>query len=134
MSELLWVVVPYICLTTFVVGHVWRYRYDKFGWTTRSSQLYEDRLLRIGSPLFHFGIIGVFFGHVIGLGIPEYEAKRYEGRIREGGILVSVHCDSSEEIDRARNVLVRAGAQDVSSAGEAGVREPDRARETYPGR
>ncbi|MEP6814991.1 MAG: respiratory nitrate reductase subunit gamma [Marmoricola sp.] len=71
MNEFLWVVFPYICLTTFVVGHLWRYRYDKFGWTTRSSQLYENRLLRIGSPLFHFGIIGVFFGHVIGLGVPK---------------------------------------------------------------
>src|SRR6188508_2947575 len=70
MDTFLWVIVPYLCLTTFVVGHFWRYRYDKFGWTTRSSQLYENRLLRIGSPLFHFGIIGVFFGHVIGLGIP----------------------------------------------------------------
>ena len=59
MNEFLFVVVPYICLTTFVVGHLWRYRYDKFGWTTRSSQLYENRLLRIGSPLFHFGILGV---------------------------------------------------------------------------
>jgi nitrate reductase gamma subunit len=71
MSEFLFVIVPYLCLATFVVGHWWRYRYDKFGWTTRSSQLYENRLLRIGSPLFHFGIIGVFFGHVVGLGIPE---------------------------------------------------------------
>jgi nitrate reductase gamma subunit len=71
MDQFLWVIVPYICLTIFVVGHAWRYRYDKFGWTTRSSQLYENRLLRLGSPLFHFGIIGVFFGHVIGLGIPE---------------------------------------------------------------
>jgi nitrate reductase gamma subunit len=71
MDELLFVVFPYVCLTTFVVGHLWRYRYDKFGWTTRSSQLYENRLLRIGSPLFHFGIIGVFFGHVIGLGVPK---------------------------------------------------------------
>ena len=69
MNEFLFVVVPYLCLATFVVGHLWRYRYDKFGWTTRSSQLYESRLLRIGSPMFHFGIIGVFFGHVIGLGI-----------------------------------------------------------------
>jgi nitrate reductase gamma subunit len=71
MNEFLWVVVPYICLTAFVVGHVWRYRYDKFGWTTRSSQLYEDRLLRIGSPLFHFGILAVFLGHVMGLGVPK---------------------------------------------------------------
>ena len=71
MTEFLWVVFPYLCLTTFVVGHFWRYRYDKFGWTTRSSQLYESRLLRIGSPLFHFGILAVFLGHVMGLGIPK---------------------------------------------------------------
>lgn len=68
---LLWVIVPYVCLAVFVVGHYWRYRYDKFGWTTRSSQLYERRLLRWGSPLFHFGILFVFLGHVMGLGIPE---------------------------------------------------------------
>jgi nitrate reductase gamma subunit len=71
MSTFLWVIFPYLCLATFVVGHYWRYRYDKFGWTTRSSQLYESRLLRIGSPLFHFGILLVFVGHVGGLVIPE---------------------------------------------------------------
>jgi nitrate reductase gamma subunit len=71
MDVLLWVIVPYLCLAVFVVGHVWRYRYDKFGWTTRSSQLYEDRMLRLGSPLFHFGMLGVVGGHVIGLLIPE---------------------------------------------------------------
>ena len=52
MNTLLWVVFPYICLTTFVVGHFWRYKYDQFGWTTRSSQLYEDRLLRWGCLLY----------------------------------------------------------------------------------
>ena len=71
MSEILWVAVPYACLAVFAVGHVWRYRYDKFGWTTRSSQLYESRLLRLGSPLFHFGILFVLGGHVMGLGIPK---------------------------------------------------------------
>jgi nitrate reductase gamma subunit len=71
MTTFLWVIVPYVCLAVFVVGHFWRYRYDKFGWTTRSSQLYEDRLLRIGSPLFHFGMLGVVMGHVIGLIIPQ---------------------------------------------------------------
>ncbi len=70
MDLVLWVVLPYVCLAVFAVGHFWRYRYDKFGWTTRSSQLYEHRLLRLGSPLFHFGILGVFLGHVVGLGIP----------------------------------------------------------------
>ena len=71
MTTFLWVIVPYVCLAVFVVGHVWRYRYDKFGWTTRSSQLYEDRLLRIGSPLFHFGMLGVILGHVMGLIVPQ---------------------------------------------------------------
>ena len=70
MSIFLWVIVPYLCLATFVVGHFWRYRYDKFGWTTRSSQLYENRLLRLGSPLFHFGLLGVVAGHIIGLLVP----------------------------------------------------------------
>lgn len=70
MNVFLWVIVPYVCLAVFVVGHFWRYRYDKFGWTTRSSQLYEDRLLRLGSPLFHFGMLGVVGGHVIGLLVP----------------------------------------------------------------
>lgn len=67
----LWVVAPYVSLTVFVLGHIWRYRYDKFGWTTRSSQMYESRLLRIGSPLFHFGILVVLLGHVGGLVIPK---------------------------------------------------------------
>ena len=71
MSTFLWVIVPYICLAIFVIGHFWRYRYDKFGWTTRSSQLYETRLLRWGSPLFHFGMLGVVGGHIIGLLVPE---------------------------------------------------------------
>ncbi|GIF25676.1 nitrate reductase gamma subunit [Actinoplanes tereljensis] len=70
-GTLFFVVLPYVCLAIFVLGHVWRYRYDKFGWTTRSSQLYERRLLRIGSPLFHFGILLVAAGHIGGLLIPE---------------------------------------------------------------
>jgi nitrate reductase gamma subunit len=71
VNLLLWIVVPYVALAVFVGGHFWRYRYDKFGWTTRSSQLYERRLLRMGSPLFHFGILLVVAGHVGGLLIPE---------------------------------------------------------------
>ncbi|WP_027331630.1 respiratory nitrate reductase subunit gamma [Mycolicibacterium tusciae] len=66
-----WDVVPYVTLAIVAVGIWWRYRYDKFGWTTRSSQLYESRLLRIGSPMFHFGILVVIAGHIIGLVIPE---------------------------------------------------------------
>ena len=59
---LLWDVLPYVAITTFVVGTIWRYRYDKFGWTTRSSQLYERKLIRIASPLFHLGILAVSTG------------------------------------------------------------------------
>jgi hypothetical protein len=53
------------------------------------------------------------------MGIPEYEAKRYEGHIKEGGVLLSVHCDTSEEITRAKGLLKHTGAQDISSSGEA---------------
>ena len=71
MNTVLWGVLPYLMLAVLVGGTIWRYRYDKFGWTTRSSQLYESRLLRIGSPLFHFGILLVLIGHIGGLVIPE---------------------------------------------------------------
>jgi nitrate reductase gamma subunit len=70
LSLLLWVALPYIAIAVFIVGHIWRYRYDKFGWTTRSSQTYENRLLRWGSPMFHFGILCVLVGHAVGLLIP----------------------------------------------------------------
>lgn len=71
MDLLLWGVVPYLVALVLVAGLVWRYRYDQFGWTTRSSQLYESRLLRIGSPLFHFGLAVVLAGHLVGLLIPK---------------------------------------------------------------
>ncbi|MEU4446232.1 respiratory nitrate reductase subunit gamma [Actinosynnema sp. NPDC050801] len=71
MSTLLWLALPYIALTSFLVGHVWRYRHDQFGWTTRSSQMHESRLLRLGSPLFHFGLLAVIGGHVLGLLVPK---------------------------------------------------------------
>lgn len=70
-GEIFWDVVPYVTLAVVVLGTWWRYHYDKFGWTTRSSQLYESRLLRIASPMFHFGILVVIVGHIIGLVIPE---------------------------------------------------------------
>jgi hypothetical protein len=67
------------------------------------------------------GATGGLVGALIGAGIPEYEAKRYEGRIREGGILLSVHCDNSEWTSKAKDLLERTGADDVSSTGEAGA-------------
>jgi len=53
------------------------------------------------------------------MGIPEFEAKRYEGRLQKGGILLSVHCDTSEEIKRAKDIVERTGGEDVTSTGEA---------------
>ena len=67
------------------------------------------------------GAVGGFTGALIGRGIPEFEAKRYEGRLQKGGILLSVHCDTSEEIRLAKEVLKNNGAEDVSSTGGASV-------------
>jgi len=66
-----WVILPYVALATFVIGHVWRYRYDQFGWTSRSTQLQERRLLKWGSPLFHYATFAAIGGHVIGILVPE---------------------------------------------------------------
>jgi len=65
-----WVVLPYIAMAIFVVGHIWRWRYDQFGWTSRSTQLQERRSLRWGSPLFHYGTFAAIAGHVMGILIP----------------------------------------------------------------
>jgi hypothetical protein len=64
--------------------------------------------------------VGGIAGALVGMGIPEYEAKRYEGRVKDGGILLSVHSDNSEWTKRAKEILKRTGAQDISSSGEAG--------------
>jgi hypothetical protein len=65
------------------------------------------------------GAVGGVTGAFIGMGIPEFEAKRYEGRLQKGGILLSVHCDTSDEIKRAKEVVERTGGEDVTSTGEA---------------
>jgi hypothetical protein len=53
--------------------------------------------------------------------IPEFQAKRYEGRLQKGGILLSVHCDTTEEIKRAKEGLKATGGEDVSSSGESPI-------------
>jgi hypothetical protein len=65
------------------------------------------------------GVVGGFVGALVGMGIPEYEAKRYEGRIKGGGILLSVHCDNSDWTKKAKDLLKETGGEDVSSTGEA---------------
>ena len=68
-------------------------------------------------------------GTLIGMGIPEYEAKRYEGKVRNGNVLISVHTENSEERDRAKQVFLDNGAEDVSYTGEASVAKDRRAED-----
>src|SRR5437762_6965190 len=64
------------------------------------------------------GAVGGLTGALVGMGIPEYEAKRYEGRVKDGGILLSVHSDDSDWTKKAKTILERTGAEDISSTGE----------------
>jgi nitrate reductase gamma subunit len=66
-----WVILPYTALAVFVVGHVWRWRYDQFGWTSRSTELQERKLLKWGSPMFHYAAFAAIGGHIVGILIPE---------------------------------------------------------------
>jgi nitrate reductase gamma subunit len=66
----LYVALPYLAIAAFVVGHVWRWRRDQFGWTARSTQLLERRLLLPGTVLFHVGMLLALGGHVLGILVP----------------------------------------------------------------
>src|SRR5690625_1528854 len=77
IEQFLWVIFPYLCIVVFVVGHIFRYRYDQFGWTAKSSEFIEKKQLMIGSFLFHIGIIPVFLGHVSGLLIPKEMTRAF---------------------------------------------------------
>jgi hypothetical protein len=65
--------------------------------------------------------VGGLAGGLIGLGIPEYEAKRYEGKIRKGNLLISVHTEDGNEVSRAKEIFEQNNAEDISSTSEAGV-------------
>jgi hypothetical protein len=65
------------------------------------------------------GAVGGLVGALVGMGIPEYEAKRYEGHVKGGGTLLSVHCDTSEQVSRAKDLLRGTGATDIASTGES---------------
>jgi uncharacterized membrane protein len=65
--------------------------------------------------------LGGLTGALIGLGIPEYEAKRYEGKVKEGNVLISVHTEDSAERARARRIFEQAGAEDIADTAEARV-------------
>jgi nitrate reductase gamma subunit len=70
-ATLLWVILPYVAVATFVVGTWWRYRVDQFGWTSASTQLFEHKILGWAGPAFHYGALAAIGGHVIGLMIPK---------------------------------------------------------------
>jgi nitrate reductase gamma subunit len=70
-NQFLWVIFPYMMIAVTIIGHIYRYSTDQMNWTSRSSEFLEKKSLRWGSLLFHYGIIFVFFGHVLGLLIPE---------------------------------------------------------------
>jgi len=63
--------------------------------------------------------IGALIGGILGAAMPEYEARRYEGRIRKGGILLSVHCDNRDWEKSAVQALKRSGAVDIGTESEA---------------
>jgi len=65
---------------------------------------------------------GGLTGALVGMGIPEYEAKQYDGKIRAGNVLISVHADDSDEVSRAKDIFEREGAKDISSTGEASAK------------
>lgn len=69
--ELWWTYFPYVAWASLIIGLVWRWKFDQFGWTSRSSELYEKKWLRLSSPMFHFGILGVGAGHIMGLVVPQ---------------------------------------------------------------
>jgi hypothetical protein len=65
------------------------------------------------------GAVGGIAGALIGLGIPEYEAKRYEGKIKDGNVLISVHTENRDQINRAKDIFKNAGAEDICTTGES---------------
>lgn len=77
------------------------------------------------------GAIGGIVGALVGMGIPEYEAKRYEGAVKGGGTLLSVHCDTSEEVAVAKLALKDTGARDVASSSEATASDTSGGRTTF---
>jgi hypothetical protein len=70
---------------------------------------------------------GGLTGALIGMGIPEYEAKRYEGKVKDGNILLSVHAEDNDKRDRAKKILEAGGAEDISYTGEAAVPKEQKA-------
>lgn len=78
--------------------------------------------------------VGGITGALIGMGIPELEAKRYEGKIKAGNLLISVHTENSEQVNLAKDIFDKAGAEDICTTGEASTPKESRSANstTYP--
>jgi nitrate reductase gamma subunit len=98
----LYAVLPYAAIVLFVAGHIWRYRHDQFGWTTRSTQLLEGRWLAWGSNLFHWGALAAIGGHILGILIPEWMTEAV-------GISEPVYHFVSASLGTAAGVVCLAG-------------------------
>jgi respiratory nitrate reductase gamma subunit len=114
MNIFFWVILPYVSVTVFVVGHIWRYKHDQFGWTCRSTQLLENRLLAPGSILFHYGALAAIGGHVLGILVPNWITndlgitETYYHVISAGaGTVASIACVAGLAILVYRRITVR---------------------------
>jgi nitrate reductase gamma subunit len=111
---LLWVALPYVCLASFAIGHVWRYRRDQFNWTARSTQLLERKLLMVGSLLFHLGMLLAIGGHVLGILVPRSATEAvgisddaYHWLAVAGGLAASALVGSGIAVLAYRRLTVR---------------------------
>jgi hypothetical protein len=98
----------------------------------RAQPLAQRQAELLAEPWECWLAVGGFIGALVGMGIPEYEARRYEGRVKDGGILLSVHCETPGEILRAREILTTAGATDIASSTESAGVTPAETRTARP--
>lgn len=71
LSTVVYAVLPYVALSIGIAGLVWRRKTDQFGWSARSTELLENRILRYASVVFHLGVLAAIGGHVIGILVPQ---------------------------------------------------------------
>lgn len=94
MLQFLWVIFPYLMITIFIVGHIYRYNVDQLSWTAKSSEFLEKKTLKWGSMFFHIGILLVSVGHIVGLLVPKSllesfgvsESMYHSGAVYVGGL------------------------------------------------
>lgn len=94
VDQFLWVIFPYIMLSLSILGHIYRYQTDPFGWSAQSSEILEKHQLRLASTFFHWGVIFALFGHLSGLLIPK-AATAYVGITEELYHLGAVYAGGS---------------------------------------